>query len=169
MTRSLTAPYRAGQRIWALNPHPDSADFSTSNDAVVWGSASIMVDHVLLDFGEPLWWHVGGDSISNSPGLTSEGHWNCKECLSSLAKEHSQWRMVQGWNSNLMFNAFSLSFCLGYPQQSPTDHESHLFFTVQERTLNPLELILYPPQGFRHAPHSSSHSHLLFILEQNPQ
>ena len=69
-------------------------------------------------FGKPLWWHVGGDSISNSPGLTSEGHWGCKECLSSPTKEHSQWRMVQGWNSNSMFNAFSLSLSQVPPTES---------------------------------------------------
>lgn len=35
--------------MWALNPHPDSADFSMSNDAVAWGSAGIVVDPFLLE------------------------------------------------------------------------------------------------------------------------
>ena len=65
--------------------------------------------------------------------------------------------MVQGWNSNSMFNAFSLSLS-GTPKRVPltTSPTCPPFFTGQEHSLNPLELILYPPQGLRRAPHSPS-------------
>ena len=109
--------------MWALNPHPDSADFSTSNDAVAWGSAGIVVDPVLLE----IWWAPLMGMLAGIASLIPQV-WPQKdtEVVRNVSPVPQRSTASEGWSRGgtlILCSMHSLSLSLSLSRVPP--RESH--------------------------------------------